>query len=187
MNRLIVLLFKIILGKIKYWPHFNPNLTPQAQSSEFNIIRKLKNVPWRDNCAWGVNINLTLISFLVYFHLNLRFTPSLVSPDVLFHPNSSFSFIPNTLKSHECHPHSNLALTSISPFMLNYTLQIVSFQSICELVSNSSLTPRSRSTWIKVKAIMDGRIGQNVIHGVGRGPNSDFFTLKMVGTKWLDR
>ena len=31
-------------------------LTPQAQSSEFCTIRKLKNVPWRDNCAWGVKI-----------------------------------------------------------------------------------------------------------------------------------
>ena len=32
------------------------DLTPQAQSCEFNIIRKLKNVPWRDNCAWGVKL-----------------------------------------------------------------------------------------------------------------------------------
>ena len=27
---------------------------------------------------------------------------------------------------------------------------------------------------------MDGQIGQNVIHGVGKGQNLDFFMLKMV-------
>ena len=144
MNRLIVLLFKIILGKIKYWPNFTPNLNQSHPD----------------------------------------FT--LVSPEVLFHPNSSFSLTPNSLKS-QSHLNSSLTLTPTPPFMLKYTLQVVSFQSIFELVSDSSLTPRSRSTWIKVKAIMDGRIGQNVIHGVGRGPNSDFFTLKMVRTKWLNR
>ena len=31
---------------------------------------------------------------------------------------------------------------------------------------------------------MDGQIGQNAIHGVGRGQNSDFFMLKMVRTEW---
>ena len=36
------------------WGSNFEHLTPQTQSSEFNIIRKLKNVPWRDNCAWGV-------------------------------------------------------------------------------------------------------------------------------------
>ena len=30
---------------------------------------------------------------------------------------------------------------------------------------------------------MDGQIGQNVTHGVGRGQNSDFFMLKMVRTE----
>ena len=34
---------------------------------------------------------------------------------------------------------------------------------------------------------MDGRIGQNVTHGVEKGQNSDFFTLKMVRTEWLNR
>ena len=44
------------------------NLTPQAQSSEFNIIRKLKNVPWRDNCAWGVKYVVSLSRLVFQIH-----------------------------------------------------------------------------------------------------------------------
>ena len=31
-------------------------LTPQAQSSECNMVKDWENVPWRDNCVWGVKL-----------------------------------------------------------------------------------------------------------------------------------
>ena len=89
-------------------------LIPQAQSSEFNLMRKLKNVPWRDNCAWGVKVDdkfgMLVTKIRYRWQLLDGWCPMLISRD-------KECWWPKWLKplstSHKCHQQIS-SLTSVS-------------------------------------------------------------------------